>query len=85
MSAAEDLEEAEFIASERARRGRERLRKAAIPIIAALAFVGVWQWYVKSHNVPLYILPAPTDIFNSLVTDWSILSGRCSPRWWAAC
>jgi NitT/TauT family transport system permease protein len=49
-------------------------RQASIPVAALLLFIGVWQWYVRSAHVPIYILPAPTDVVVSLIKDWPMLS-----------
>jgi NitT/TauT family transport system permease protein len=76
--AAGDEEDAAIEASLRAvehrRKRLHRLRDIGVPVVAALVLIALWQIYVRSHHVPVYILPAPSDILASLVTDWPILS-----------
>ncbi|WP_234889861.1 ABC transporter permease (plasmid) [Agrobacterium vitis] len=55
-------------------RYRAPLAQVAIPAGALLIFLVLWQWYVREAAVPLYILPAPTDVAASLYNDWGILS-----------
>ena len=76
--AAENEEDADIEAflraAERRRKRLHRLRDIGVPVVAALVWLALWQLYVKTHHVPVYILPAPSDILASLVTDWPILS-----------
>jgi NitT/TauT family transport system permease protein len=55
-------------------RYRNTLRQATIPIAAAAVLIALWQWYVRRHAIPIYILPAPSDVLQALITDWPILS-----------
>lgn len=43
------------------------------PIISLLLLLCVWEITVNSQNIPKYILPAPTDIFASLLLNYSDL------------
>ncbi|MBN44564.1 MAG: ABC transporter permease [Rhodobiaceae bacterium] len=43
------------------------------PIISFLLLLCVWEITVNSQNIPKYILPAPTDIFASLLLNYSDL------------
>ena len=54
-------------------RRREIAFRIAVPLIAFVAFVGLWQWYVVTYDVKPYILPAPTVVFETLFADWDIL------------
>lgn len=49
-------------------------KQASIPVMALVIFIAVWQWYVRSAQIPIYILPAPSDVIVSLFKDWGILS-----------
>lgn len=46
---------------------RDRLDRAAVPVMALLVFLGAWEWGVTSFEVPEYILPPPSDIAVSFV------------------
>ncbi|WP_225772004.1 ABC transporter permease [Inquilinus sp. Marseille-Q2685] len=72
--AAED--EAAIAEARRADPGRIRALAAriAVPVTAFAAFVALWQWYVTAYQVPRYILPAPTEVAATMVSDWPILS-----------
>jgi NitT/TauT family transport system permease protein len=54
-------------------RYRAPLGQASIPAGALIIFIALWQWYVREAAVPLYILPAPSDVACSLYSDWGIL------------
>ena len=44
--------------------------KAALPpLVLALALLAFWEWAVRAFAVPVFILPAPSVIFASLVED----------------
>ena len=45
------------------------------PIIALIALLAIWEIFVYSSNIPIYILPAPTDIFLSLHSNLNDLLG----------
>ncbi|WP_437375099.1 ABC transporter permease [Inquilinus limosus] len=53
---------------------REMAARIAVPVVAFAAFVALWQWYVTAYQVPRYILPAPTEVAATMVSDWPILS-----------
>lgn len=42
-----------------------------VPIIFILLIITVWQLFVSMGWVERYILPAPTDITNALIRNWS--------------
>lgn len=54
-------------------RYRGSIGQASIPTGALIVFLLLWQWYVREAAIPLYILPAPSDIAVSLFNDWEIL------------
>ena len=45
------------------------------PIIALIVLLAIWEIFVYSSNIPIYILPAPTDIFLSLHSNLNDLLG----------
>jgi NitT/TauT family transport system permease protein len=57
-----------------ARRGRyRRLRGPALAVSALAAAVLAWEVVVRVFAIPLYLVPAPSDVWRSLVEDWSVL------------
>ena len=57
----------------RERTRRERLLRAALPVLAlALGFL-VWDLVVRLKGLPPYVLPGPALVFKTLIDDWSIL------------
>ena len=56
-----------------ARERRDRVLRIALPI-AVLAFgLALWEAAVRLENIPPYVLPGPSLILRTLVTDWSLL------------
>ncbi|MGO4707419.1 ABC transporter permease [Microvirga sp. 2MCAF38] len=45
-----------------------------LPVAVFIAAIAAWEAYVRMAGVPAYILPAPSLIATTLVTDWPILS-----------
>ena len=54
---------------------RERLLDWAPPIAVFCAMLGLWEFVVWYNAIPPYVLPAPSLIARTLVTDWDTLSG----------
>jgi NitT/TauT family transport system permease protein len=46
-----------------------RLRNLAVPAIFGVTLLLLWQLVVKGFNVPLVLLPAPSDIWAKLITS----------------
>jgi NitT/TauT family transport system permease protein len=64
--------------SARAAQGRphglwDKLDRYGVPLGLAVALVVVWEFGVRLGNIPAYLLPPPTAIFNSLVNDWKVI------------
>ena len=45
------------------------------PVVVALIVIGLWQALVRAFDVPIYLVPAPTDVAQALARDWDLLSG----------
>lgn len=45
------------------------------PVLVALIVIGLWQALVRAFDVPIYLVPAPTDVAQALARDWDLLSG----------
>lgn len=50
------------------------LRLVAPAVVGAILLLG-WQLLVEINDVPVYIVPSPSQILRTLVHDWSLLSG----------
>jgi NitT/TauT family transport system permease protein len=44
------------------------------PLTIGLLFLGFWEAMVRANGVPVYILPGPLLIVQTLIKDWSTLS-----------
>jgi NitT/TauT family transport system permease protein len=51
----------------------DRLDRYGVPLGLAIALVVVWELGVRVGNIPAYLLPPPTAIFESLVNDWKVI------------
>jgi NitT/TauT family transport system permease protein len=52
---------------------RDRLDRYGVPLGLAVAVIVVWEFGVRLGNIPAYLLPPPTAIFDSLVNDWKVI------------
>ncbi|WP_299470787.1 ABC transporter permease [uncultured Roseibium sp.] len=52
---------------------RDRFFTIVIPLCVIACLIVVWHVMVKVNEVPHYILPGPSLVVNSLVSDWHIL------------
>lgn len=55
------------------RERRERRLQYILPIAAIIFALGLWEFLVWYNEVPHYLIPAPSLIAKTLVTDWSSL------------
>ncbi|MBZ6077421.1 ABC transporter permease [Microvirga puerhi] len=46
-----------------------------LPLGVMISALAAWEFYVRTAAVPPYILPAPSLIARTIVTDWPVLSG----------
>jgi NitT/TauT family transport system permease protein len=51
----------------------DRVLRWAAPLAVGVLFLVVWQVLVKAFGVPKYIVPSPTLVLETLVSDWSLL------------
>jgi NitT/TauT family transport system permease protein len=54
--------------------GEDALR-LALPVILLGLGILIWELVVHLKGIPPYVLPAPSLVFATLVSDWPILSG----------
>jgi NitT/TauT family transport system permease protein len=52
----------------------EDVLRLALPIILLGLGILIWELIVRLKGIPPYVLPAPSLVFATLVSDWSILS-----------
>jgi NitT/TauT family transport system permease protein len=52
---------------------KEGALTVGVPLIAFAIKLLIWEWLVRFYEVPVYILPAPSVIFATLVKDWGTL------------
>ena len=45
------------------------------PLIVAILLLGFWQWRVRHDAIPVYVLPAPSDIAGAFADNFSSLMG----------
>jgi NitT/TauT family transport system permease protein len=52
---------------------REQALRVALPVIVLALVLGLWELAVRVEGIPPYVLPAPSRIGETLVTDWTLL------------
>ena len=57
-----------------ARERRDRILRVALPVVMLALVLGLWELVVRVEDVPPYVLPAPSRICETLITDWALLS-----------
>jgi NitT/TauT family transport system permease protein len=61
------------------RRLWDALDRYGVPLGLAAAVVVVWEFGVRLGHVPAYLLPPPSAIFQSLVSDWKVIYLNITP------
>ena len=51
-----------------------RLIRILLPIVVLAAGIAAWEFAVRMYAIPPYVLPAPSAVFQTLVSDWPVLS-----------
>ncbi len=52
-----------------ARARRDRLLAWTMPAATMLAAILLWEWAVRAYEIPHYLIPAPSRIWSTLMTD----------------
>jgi NitT/TauT family transport system permease protein len=52
---------------------RDRALRVTLPILVLAIGVAIWELVVRRQNIPPYVLPAPSLIFQTLASDWNLL------------
>jgi len=50
------------------------LLRILLPVIVLAAGIAAWELVVRLNDIPPYVLPAPSVVFRTLVSDWPVLS-----------
>jgi len=45
----------------------------ALPLLLGIALLAFWEWIVAARQIPPYVLPSPSAIFSTLISDWDVL------------
>jgi NitT/TauT family transport system permease protein len=51
-----------------------QLVRILLPVIVLAAGIALWELVVRVNNIQPYVLPGPSAVFETLVSDWPILS-----------
>ena len=51
-----------------------RVVRILLPVLVLAAGVAVWELVVRLNDIPPYVLPGPSAVFQTLVGDWPVLS-----------
>ena len=74
MSAASGMDLAALPVQRRSLLSGEAVVRMALPLLVFLAALASWEGMVWYHEIPPYVLPAPSAIAATLVKDWGTLS-----------
>jgi NitT/TauT family transport system permease protein len=50
-----------------------RIARLLLPVVVAAVGAAAWELVVRVNNIPPYVLPAPSAVFSTLVSDWGVL------------
>jgi NitT/TauT family transport system permease protein len=53
--------------------GLENIKKVLFLILTVVAIALLWQWLVSYLKIPSYVLPRPSQILISLVSNWDLI------------
>jgi NitT/TauT family transport system permease protein len=62
------------MATEPSGEATSRLSRVLVPIVLGVLFLGLWEFLVHWLEVPKFVLPAPSQIFDSLLSDYATLA-----------
>jgi len=51
-----------------------RLVRVLLPLVVFAALLAGWEFVVRTNDIPAYVLPAPSAVFATLISDWDVLS-----------
>ena len=50
-----------------------RPARIVVPVLIGIAFLGIWEFLVRWLEIPKFVLPPPSMIFDSLINDYGTL------------
>jgi NitT/TauT family transport system permease protein len=50
-----------------------RLIRYLLPVVVLAAGIAAWEYLVRANDIQPYVLPAPSLVFTTLITDWGVL------------
>lgn len=53
-----------------------RLRRYLPTLVVAVGVIAIWELLVRLFNIQQFLLPRPSSIFSSLITEWSVIQPR---------
>jgi NitT/TauT family transport system permease protein len=60
-------------ARDTARDRHDRMLRIVLPVVVLALGLAIWELAVRIAAIPPYVLPAPSLIVRTLITDWSLL------------
>jgi NitT/TauT family transport system permease protein len=51
-----------------------KLVRILLPVVVLAAAIALWEFVVQVNGIQPYILPAPSAVFRTLLSDWPVLS-----------
>jgi NitT/TauT family transport system permease protein len=51
-----------------------RMVRILLPVAVLAAGIAAWALVVRVNQIPLYVLPGPGAVFQTLISDWPVLS-----------
>jgi NitT/TauT family transport system permease protein len=51
-----------------------QLVRILLPVIVLAAGIVLWEFVVRVNNIQPYVMPGPSAVFETLVSDWPVLS-----------
>jgi NitT/TauT family transport system permease protein len=51
-----------------------RVVRTLLPVVVLAAGIASWELVVRVNDIPPYVLPGPSAVFQTLVSDWPVLS-----------
>jgi len=54
--------------------GRLRLVRILLPVAVLAAGIALWEAVVRLNQIPPYVLPGPSAVLATLISDWPVLS-----------
>jgi len=52
----------------------QNLLRLLLPVIVLAAGIAAWEFVVRIYDIQPYVLPGPLAVFQTLVSDWPVLS-----------